>query len=70
MVLPEMLPALAVIVVWPVASEVARPPATTLATLAAEEVHVTDDVRFCVLPSLKVPVALHCSVLPSGMEGF
>jgi hypothetical protein len=41
-----------------------------VATLAAEDIHATDAVRFCVLPLLNVPVAVNCCVVPSGMEGL
>lgn len=45
-------PDAAVIVLAPSAMLVARPVLETLATLVADDVHVTEDVRFCVLPSL------------------
>ncbi len=52
---PEMPPDTAVIVVEPVATEVARPlePAALLivATPVLEELQVADAVRFCVVPS-------------------
>jgi hypothetical protein len=55
-VLPLTEPAVAVIVVEPCAVAVARPcaPCTLLieATLAAEELHVADVVRSCMLPSV------------------
>ena len=51
-VVPEMLPDIAVIVVKPAATDVARPlePAALLmvATPAADEIQVTDVVRSCV----------------------
>ena len=31
---------------------------------------MTELVRFCVLPSLKVPVAVNCWVSPTATEGF
>jgi hypothetical protein len=46
------LPAVAVIVVCPAATVVARPVLLTVATELAEDVHVTPDVRSAVLPSL------------------
>jgi hypothetical protein len=53
---PEMLPDVAVIVVDPAATEVARPlePAALLmvAIPAADEFQVTDVVIFCVVPSV------------------
>jgi hypothetical protein len=52
---PAMLPDAAVTVVEPAATGVARPlePAALLiaATPVLEELHVTDAVRFCVVPS-------------------
>ena len=52
---PEMLPDIAVTVVEPVATGVARPlePVALLiaATPVLEELQVTDAVRFCVVPS-------------------
>ena len=50
------------IVVCPTASPVARPVPLTLATVVVDELHVTEFVRVCVLPSLNVPVAVNCSV--------
>jgi hypothetical protein len=49
---------------------VARPAALIVATVTAEELHVAVVVRFCVVPSLKVPVAANCCVLPFGTDGF
>jgi hypothetical protein len=34
------------------------------------ELHVTVLVRFCVVPSLKVPVAVNCCVAPLAIDGF
>jgi hypothetical protein len=45
---PETLPEVAVIVVWPGATEVALP-LLIAATDAAEELQVTDAVMFCVV---------------------
>jgi hypothetical protein len=49
-VLPEMLPETALMVVEPVPAVLAKPAALIVATDAAEEVQVTDDVRFCCVP--------------------
>ena len=57
-------------VTGPLATPVARPPAAIVATAALEEDQVTELVRFCVLPSVKVPVAVNCSVSPRAIEGF
>jgi hypothetical protein len=70
----EMLPEVAVIVVVPAETGVTFPlePAVllTVATDAANELQVTDDVIFCVLPSEKIPVAVNCSVVPRAMLGL
>ena len=49
---------------------VARPVLLIVATVVDEEFHVAVPVRFCVVPSLKVPVAVNCSVFPIAIEGF
>ena len=59
-VLPEMEPEVARIVVEPVPTAVARPAVLIVATVPAEELHVAVLVRSCVVPSLNVPVALNC----------
>ena len=66
---PDTEPDAAEIVVWPRPAAVARP-AVIVATLADEELQVTVEVRFCVLPSVYVPVAVNCCLVPSGMDGF
>lgn len=57
------------IVVWPAVAPLAKPPPLTGATLAAEDVQVTWEVRSTVLPSLKVAVALNCTEPPITMVG-
>ena len=57
---PEMDPEAAVIVVAPCLRLVANPPLVTLAAAGALEDHVTELVKFCVVPSLYVPVAVNC----------
>src|ERR1700722_13671676 len=69
-VLPVMLLEAAWIVVEPVVTAVAKPAALIVATVTAEELHVAVLLRFCVVPSLKVPVAVNCCVPPFGTEGF
>jgi hypothetical protein len=63
-VLPEISPDVAVIVVIPANSEVASPlkPAALLiaATAGAEDVQVTDDVKILVVASEYRPVAINC----------
>ena len=53
------LPCPALIFADPTALPVASPAALMLAPAVFEELHVTELVRFCVLPSLKVPVAVN-----------
>ena len=45
-------PDAAVIVLMPSPMLVAKPALETVATLVADDIHVTEFVRFCVLPSL------------------
>ena len=70
----EMPPDAAVIVVEPAVAAVAIPldPAALLmvATAVTDEVQVTDVVRFCVLLSEKVPVAVNCCTVPLAIEGL
>ena len=58
------VPEVAVMVVVPTPTLVARPsvPVAPLmvAMPVADELHVTVPVRFCVLPSVNVPVAVNC----------
>jgi hypothetical protein len=71
---PEMLPDLAVIVVAPVETGVVKPfklvALLIVATLGADEVHVTDVVIFLIELSEKVPVAVNCSLVPRAIFGF
>jgi len=71
---PDRVPDVAVIVVEPAATGVARPfePAAllTVATEVDDELQVTVVVRFCVEPSEYVPVAVNCCVLPMAMLGL
>jgi hypothetical protein len=66
---PLILPELAVIVVTPEAIPVASPPVLMLAISGAEELHITESVTFLLLPSLNVPMAVNCSVVPTTSEG-
>ena len=61
-VLPEILPELAVMVVVPVAIAVARPLLFTVATDGFDELQVTWEVRSWVVASENVPVAVNCWV--------
>src|SRR5205807_834581 len=58
----------AVILVEPMPKPVARPLALMLATDAFEEAHATEVVRFWVLPSLKLPVAVNRLIVPFAIE--
>ena len=50
----------ALMLLVPVLTAVARPPLLMVATDVVADAQVTCDVRFCVLLSLKVPVAVNC----------
>ena len=50
----------AVIVEVPTPAALARPAALIVAVVVVPELHVTVLVRFCVVPSLNVPVAVNC----------
>jgi hypothetical protein len=67
---PVIDPRVAVMVVDPVPVELASPVALIVAMPVADELHVAVLVRFCVLPSLYVPVAVNCSVWPRAINGF
>jgi hypothetical protein len=71
---PFTLPNVALIVVEPIPTEVARPFEPVVLPMVAMfvlvELHVTDVVMFCVLESLKVPVAVNCCDAPFWIEGF
>jgi hypothetical protein len=64
------VPDVALMSVVPSASGMTRPPAFTVATVGASEDQVTALVTSCVLPSVKVPAAVNCSVLSKESEGF
>ena len=67
---PEIDDDVAVIVEVPTPAPVARPVAVIVAIEVVLELHVTVLVRFCVVPSLNVPVAVNCSVAPLVIDGF
>ena len=54
----------------PAATPVARPPLVIVATAPLLDVQLTELVRFCWLPSLYVPVAVNCSVVPFATDAF
>jgi hypothetical protein len=60
----------AVMVVVPTLALELTPLPFTVATVGAEEVHVTDPVMSCVVPSLKVPVAVKYNDWPKSRLGF
>ena len=61
---PVIAPTVAVIVVIPPDTAFAKPAVgvmvLTVAAAGFDELHDADPVRFCVLLSLKVPVAVNC----------
>jgi hypothetical protein len=57
---PEILPEVALIEEFPTATPEAKPPGVMVALDGVAEIHVTLPVRFCVLLSLNVPVAVNC----------
>jgi hypothetical protein len=59
-----------VIVEAPVPTAVARPAASIVTRDGKDEVHATDDVRFCVVPSVNEPVAVNCCLRPFGTVGL
>ena len=67
-VVPLTAPEVAVMVVLPAPAPVASPPLLIVATFVAEEFHVAEFVRFCVLPSLNVPVAASCTLAPTTSD--
>ena len=52
----------------PIAVPVASPVALRLTVAGVEEAQVAVLVRFCVLPSLKVPLAVNCTLVPLAIE--
>jgi hypothetical protein len=68
-VVPLIAPSVAVIVVDPAATAVASPAALMVAAAVEELAQVTEAVRFEVVPSLYVPVAVNCCVAPAAMDG-
>lgn len=56
---PLTAPDVAVMVTVPAASAMAIPVSLMLAIVPSDETQVTD-AKFCVLPSLKLPLAVNC----------
>src|SRR5438105_11764975 len=71
---PLIEPKVAVTVVLPAAGPLARPcfPAVLLivATAVFDEFHSAVAVRSCLVPSVKLPVAVNCCCVPAGIEGL
>jgi hypothetical protein len=67
---PTTDPNVALMVLIPTASAEANPPAVMVAVAVEPEAHVTEAVRFCVLLSLYVPVAVSCCVIPLTTDGL
>ena len=67
---PLIAPEVAAMLVLPTATLVASPCALTLAMVESAVLQVTAFVRFRVLPSLYVPVAVNCSVVPAAIEAL
>src|ERR1700681_3015530 len=63
-------PDVAMIVAAPTAAPLARPVALMVATPVLKDVQLTEDVRSSVLPSVNVPVALNCLVVPRAIAGL
>jgi hypothetical protein len=57
-------------VALPTERPVARPLAEIVTTAEFDEFQTTELVTSCVLPSLKVPVAVNCCVRPAEKTGF
>jgi hypothetical protein len=66
----ETEPEVALIVAIPVPALVATPLLLMVATVAVDEVHTTEVVMSCELPSLYAPVAVNAWPVPSAMEAF
>ncbi len=67
---PETIPKVAVIVVSPAATVVAKPLLSIVATDELEEVHVTCVVISWVVPSEYMPKAVNCPVMSAGSLEF
>ena len=64
---PKALVTLAVILELPAVTPIARPDAPFQLMLTTDEfeaLQVTDPVTFCMLLSVRVPVAVNCTVVP------
>ena len=66
---PETAPSVALTLVDPGATAVARPAVSIVATEVSTTAHVTCEVMSCELPSLHVPVAVSCAVVLTTADG-
>jgi hypothetical protein len=70
-VLPDFPPNVAVMVAGPTAMDEAKPSLAPMVTLAgSDELHADCVVRSWTVLSEKIPVAVHCWLLPSAVLGF
>jgi len=60
----------AVIVTLPIPAPTTRPSSVTVATVVAEDAQLAEVVRFWVLPSLKVPIAVNCTFAGTTINDF
>jgi hypothetical protein len=67
---PDMVPEAAWIVVFPAPVAVAKPVALIVAIVVFVEIQATVPLRFRVLWSLYVPVAVYCCVVPLPIDKF
>ena len=70
MVVPLIAPDVAVMAEVPGARVEAKPEELIVATLAVDEFQVTVPLKFCVLASEYVPVAVNCCVRPLVIAGL
>lgn len=64
-----MLPKAAKMLVAPAATAVASPLASMVAVAVLEELHETRLVMSALLPSVKLPMAVNCKLVFTGIEG-
>jgi hypothetical protein len=67
---PATVPEVALTVAVPIAALCASPVLFTEAVETVSDAQVTVKLRSWMLPSVNVPVALNCCLVPSAMEGF
>ncbi len=66
-VLPEILPEVAVMVVVPIETAKARPVLSIVATDGLDELQVTCVVKSFLVPLEYVPMAVNCCIAPRGI---